>query len=545
MTSLIHDLKNDGYVSVTNQMVRECRRLMERSSKVAHIERILAARPGRKRVHSVTTLLALYALAIDQSRATEAIIARTAEIADALTPSQRQMLGLTSSYHPDQLYRLNALIASLELDCDADGVVPDGSLPFTLNALATDIVNAAIPDQIRPTTTFAVDGTDIESWGNYFTAKRRREAGDDGRIPDPEASMGHRTASQNAKDMFYGHMAHLATDLPEFGFQGNHVPLIRAVAMASNAEGVTARAGLEAIDEVRDLMPVEHVIADRGYTFATADKWASPLAERGIRQTLDLHPAQVGPQPGPVNLPGTRFIDGGLFSDGMPDRLLRLKRVPRFQGAAEHVEHVATFDERSLYAFRRVSESKDIWYGPAYAGRERVRCPNWPTSMTKLDLPLTTCTADTPCSCGARKTVRDFDPRLAQRHLWGTSDWEADYGRRTFVESTNSFLKTQVGKITRGSIRVMGRAKMTLAVGIILAIINMRMIRSRYDIGLTDESIPDIPAAKPPRRKYAARYKQKAKPRTTNAPPPKRGDRSALPASMQPPTIAGRTTTQQ
>lgn len=533
---------NDGYISVTNQMVRDCRRLMDRSQRVADLEKILTARTGRKRVHSVATLLALFALAVDQSRATEAIIARTAEIADALTPRQREILGLTGSYHPDQLYRLNALIARLELACDENGVVPDKALPFTLNTLATDIITASIPEQIRPTTAFAIDGTDIETWSNSYKAYNRRAAG--APASDPDAGTGHRTPSQGQEELFFGHMAHLATDLPEFGYTGDHVPLIRALVMAPNNEGVTSRAGIDLVDEIRAFTPVEHVIADRGYTYATADKWAAPLSERGIHQTLDLYPKQTGPQPGPANLPGTEFIDGGLFSTGMPDRLHRIKRIPRFQGVAGHLEQVALFDERARYAFRRVSENKDLWYGPAFPGRERVRCRNWPASMGKLELPMTNCEPDKPCSCGARKTVRDFDPRLAQRHLWGTSDWEADYGRRTFVESTNSFLKTQIGKITRGSIRVMGRAKMTLALGIILAIINMRMIRNKYDIGLADVNIPDVPVAKPPRRKYAARYKRQPKARTTIDPPAKRGDRSALPAAMQPPSIS-RTTEQQ
>ena len=536
------DLENDGYVSVTNQMVRDCRRLMDRSSKVAEIQQKLDKQRGRKRTHSVATLLALFALSVDESQITSAHIIRTQRIADALTPRQREILGLTGSYHHDQLYRLNAFIARSGLVCDADGVVPDGCLPFTLNALATDIVNASIPDQIKPTTTFAVDGTDIESWGNSHKARAVRAQG--GTPADPDASLGHRTPSQGQKEIFYGHMAHLATDVPEFGYQGDHVPLIRAVALASNAEGVTSRAGLEVIDEVRDVMPINHVLADRGYTYATADKWANPLAERGIRRSLDLHPKQSGPQPGPAKLPGTMFIDGGLFSSGMPTGLKRLTRIAGFLNSPAHAARMAEFDERGRYAFRRVSENKDLWYGPAYAGRERVRCRNWPASMTKLDLPMTNCAPGKPCSCGVRKTVRDFDPRLAQRHLWGTSDWEADYSRRTFVETVNSYVKSQVAKIDRKSIRLMGRAKITLAVGIILAIINMRVIRERYSIGLADENIPDLPAPTPPRLKYKARYKTKPKPRTTNAAPKKRDDRSALPAAMQPPTL-NRTTTQQ
>lgn len=399
---------NDGYISVTNQMVRDCRRLMDRSQRVADLEKILTARTGRKRVHSVATLLALFALAVDQSRATEAIIARTAEIADALTPRQREILGLTGSYHPDQLYRLNALIARLELACDENGVVPDKALPFTLNTLATDIITASIPEQIRPTTAFAIDGTDIETWSNSYKAYNRRAAG--APASDPDAGTGHRTPSQGQEELFFGHMAHLATDLPEFGYTGDHVPLIRALVMAPNNEGVTSRAGIDLVDEIRAFTPVEHVIADRGYTYATADKWAAPLSERGIHQTLDLYPKQTGPQPGPANLPGTEFIDGGLFSTGMPDRLHRIKRIPRFQGVAGHLEQVALFDERARYAFRRVSENKDLWYGPAFPGRERVRCRNWPASMGKLELPMTNCEPDKPCSCGARKTVRDFDP---------------------------------------------------------------------------------------------------------------------------------------
>ena len=74
----------------------------------------------------------------------------------------------------------------------------------------------------------------------------------------------------------------------------------------------------------------------------------------------------------------------------------------------------------------------------------------------------------------------------------------------------------------------MGQAKMTIAVGIVLAIINMRIIRSRYGFGLADTDIPEVPVAKPSRRKYTSRYKRRSKPRTTNAPPAKRGDHTAV-----------------
>ena len=89
----------------------------------------------------------------------------------------------------------------------------------------------------------------------------------------------------------------------------------------------------------------------------------------------------------------------------------------------------------------------------------------------------------------------------------------------------------------------MGRAKMTLALGIIPAIITMRMIRGRHGIALADDQMPEMPVAQPPRRTYAARYKRQPKARKTIDPPAKRGDRSALPAAMQPPTIS-RTTEQ-
>lgn len=47
----------------------------------------------------------------------------------------------------------------------------------------------------------------------------------------------------------------------------------------------------------------------------------------------------------------------------------------------------------------------------------------------------------------------------------------------------------------------MGQAEMTIAVGIVLAIINMRIIRSRYGFGLADTDIPEVPVAKPSPRK--------------------------------------------
>lgn len=69
--------------------------------------------------------------------------------------------------------------------------------------------------------------------------------------------------------------------------------------------------------------------------------------------------------------------------------------------------------------------------------------------------PFTACKPG-KCDCKRKITVGPDDHlQTRQPTVYGTSDWRADYGRRSLVESANAVLKGHHAKIARGSFRVM------------------------------------------------------------------------------------------
>lgn len=95
--------------------------------------------------------------------------------------------------------------------------------------------------------------------------------------------------------------------------------------------------------------PVETLLADRGYTYLQADKWALPIHRMGIEQVFDLHVTQRGTHPGPIT--GTLFLDGGLFTSVLPQRHHDLPAFSLGMTAAENAALCDRYDERAAYAF--------------------------------------------------------------------------------------------------------------------------------------------------------------------------------------------------
>lgn len=265
--------------------------------------------------------------------------------------------------------------------------------------------------------------------------------------------------------------------------------LIRGVAIApaGSSKGV---AGIAAIDAARSCgVPVDHVYADRGYTYLRAENWAHKLADRAITATIDLHRNQRGIDPGPK--PGVIWVDGGLFTNALPKRLRKLLGYPLNQTAEEAAALAKLYDERLPYALLpqgkpNLAKRKQRYRGPALRGV--LRCPNHPQSMRlRADRhPTTSCTPGAVCGCAAT-FVAGPDDRFRERQalLWGTTTWRAAYGGRNLVETANSLLKTHKMRVSRGCVRVRGLFKNAFLFSIILAAVNIAALMSgyKYDIG--------------------------------------------------------------
>ncbi|NEA59271.1 hypothetical protein G3I60_35205 [Streptomyces sp. SID13666] len=389
---------------------------------------------------------------------------------------------------------------------------------ITTTVFIARLLDASLPETMPLTGAVAVDSTDYETWARRRswsghpdvdpdhlpvpdgtpaapTRKVRAvnepgwpRAGRDGRdqhTHDHDARDGYRSGTNlSPGGVFCGHDLHLAVNARAVG--GPEVPFVITGMHLAPAGAHKGTAGLTVLDQFpagtgHRRPQLTEVLADRGYSFCTPARWAYQVRARGLEAVIDLHPRQRGTHPGP---PGTKFIDGGLFSDALPPPLHDLPGFPIGMPSAAKAALRAQYDQRAQYAFTRHSRPDGDGYqrfkGPAVAGK--VRCPNFPRSMRLPQTrPQTRCTPGADCACGQTLTLPpEAMAWTRQRNLCGTTLWAADYGRRSAVESSNAEIKTHRLHIDRGFTRVMGTVKNSVLLAFALAGLNVILLRAWY-----------------------------------------------------------------
>ncbi|MBK8462601.1 MAG: hypothetical protein IPL36_06115 [Nigerium sp.] len=68
--------------------------------------------------------------------------------------------------------------------------------------------------------------------------------------------------------------------------------------------------------------------------------------------------------------------------------------------------------------------------------------------------------------------------RFYQPYVWGSPEWERAYGGRNLSETANSTFKDHHGRFSKGSIKVLGRNKIALALAFFVDAVNTRLIIS-------------------------------------------------------------------
>lgn len=256
---------------------------------------------------------------------------------------------------------------------------------------------------------------------------------------------------------------------------------------------------------------VTDVACDRGYSCCVALSWALPLWERRIVQIFDLYTNQRGVHPGPI--PGTIWLDGGLFADAVPERLRALPIVTRNMPAETKARIHAMYDERAAWAYtpmgaRDERTGAQRFRGPALRGA--LSCANNGKSMrSKTDRPLTNCVTGQPCGCSSTITLGPEAahlPRDRQNPLWATTRWAASYGRRNGIESANAELKTHRALIVRRFTRVFGTVKNAILLAFAYAGVNQRILHAWHAKRLIPDPWVDLlnepaPVLDPPRRR--------------------------------------------
>jgi hypothetical protein len=384
------------------------------------------------------------------------------------------------------------------------------------------LASAFPPGTSCMTLAFALDSTDLETWARRQSWDRRPDIdetsgamhpedegetvdsadtfrtldwpriGPDGRLQhtlDPDPRSGYRSGKNGRrKETFCGWDIHLLTQVPEFGAP---TTLSLALAVATAPAGSDkAAAGMLAIDAlIAAGVKVRELLADRGYTYLKAHRWARKLHDRGILPTFDLHTNQRRARPGPV--PGTIVVDGALFTSALPKDLRSLPKFNQGMSAKEKAALTAKYDMRLPYAFAPYGGvdrlGRQRWRGPTW--RHFLRCRSHPSSMGKArNRPTTTCKPAkvdedgkiiSTCGCGKTVTLGlDFFLRERQPLLFGATAQFASYSRRTAVEELNAEIRTHRDmRFHRGWCRVRGTPKTQALVTFGLVGLNVRMTR--------------------------------------------------------------------
>lgn len=525
---LVRNMTNSPRLS-REQALNAARVMFARFQWPEHLDALEKGRTGpKRRVPFRALIIGMLYYCLMYSRQ-DVHLSKIADELEQLTSAQKQLLGLIGGVTKKNLWlTFDSLVKSLPdapeshdhplVDETTGEIPPCGhscqSISTTVDAFVNHLIGASVADVAPDTGEYAIDGTafrthakllrselsenEVDAIDSTTNRAARRKAGPRVRhTKDPDALAGYQTPSNGNKGTtFVGYEAHLVTTMPQQGHSSGP-SLIRALILSSAGES-KAVAGLACLDNLRKVgritidangerrrtpILVKVLAADRGYSALRAETWQLPLWQDGVDQVFDLRENQRGVRPGPIH--GTVYIDGGLFSNAVPEHLRNLPK-PNPIGATEtaKLNRTALFDQRAAYAWsphsaRNPNNGHQRMKGPVEANR--LRCPNAPRSLRKkASLPLTTCTT-TPCGCSGTTTVTpDDNAREYQWPLYGTTDWLARYGKRTAIESVNAEVKYHRGRLSRSFVRVFTRVRHALLIAANFAAVNYHIVRDWY-----------------------------------------------------------------
>lgn len=493
-------------------------RVIDRADVAAILSQLLDAEVGRHRTISVRGLLVacqLNALA----RHHRAHLVEVARIINALTDDQRAELAIVS-HDPEETYArvdrlFNRLCDVLDQAHVVDGVRVDAKW------LANRLAVAAVPKEFRTSSSVAVDGTDVETWGalhgDAVTVDLDGEATetqlmDDGAIPKPkkparkaqvlavgtdgrkqytvdrDARAGHRSATNSrAAGPYVGYELHLAVQTRDVKWTNG----IDRASLSDEVPGVVTcfslvpagtHRGKAIVDDLINTKTageaIEDVVWDPGYSLCRPGTVHHRLAQAGIHQTFQPVTHQRGSRPFSGD---ALLIDGQLFSPLLPNELRDLPAPPRGASEAEKLAYEAKFNQRARWRMMRHSP-------PDKDGATRWRCPfcskflrarQFPRTMRgSKTVPLVPVDSSCQNCCDGILTAQAVEMAWWQRITYGTTAWRISMGRRQIAESVNAALKGVFADIGRGFMRVMGATKMTVLLGFTLAAYNLDRIRS-------------------------------------------------------------------
>jgi hypothetical protein len=522
-------LDGAGGRATSNADLQIACRIVDKAGVIPVLAPLMDAEVGRHRTISVRGLLVACQLNA-MARHHRAHLVEVARIINALTDDQRAVLGIVK-HDPTQTYdRVDRLFNKL---CD---VLDAGHPGVNAKWLANRLAAASVPSEFRTSSSVAVDGTDVETWGalhgDPVTVDLDGEAAetqlmDDGSAPKPkkparkalvlgvgedgrkqytvdrDARAGHRSATNSrSAGPYVGYELHLAVQTRDVRSTNG----IHRTNLSDEVPGVVTcfslvpagtHRGKAIVDDLiaakKAGEPIDDVVWDPGYSLCKPGTVHHKLAQAGIHQTFQpvTHQRGIRPFSGDALL-----IDGQLFSSLLPEELRDLPSPPRGASEAEKETYEAKFNLRARWRMmRHAAPDKDgatRWRCPFCAGFLRSRA--FPKTMRRpKTVPLVP--VDDGCSkcCNGILTAQAVEMAWWQRITYGTTAWRISMGRRQMAESVNAALKGVFTDLGRGFMRVMGVTKMTVMLGFTLAAYNLDRLRSfRAKHALDEQGQPTV-----------------------------------------------------
>jgi hypothetical protein len=496
-----------------NAELSQARELVRRSGLVEVLEPYLVAEVGRPRLLTLEAFLVV-AILNALHRHHQAHLVEIARTLNALTAQQQELLGL-KRWDKDQSYdRVERLFVELAetLESKVSGL--------DATEFANRLLRAGIPKDLLVSRSWAVDGTDVDTWGALRSKSvvidldgdaiypplegqprvprvtKGRQArvlaiGPDGRkqyTADPDARAGHRsaTATRNA-GTFVGYELHMAVQTRDVRWT-NYVdrtslgPEVAGLITTANLVPAGSHRGdaivSSLIDSKRDGYALENVVWDPGYSLCKPGTTVYPLAAAGIEQTMELVTHQRGIRPFSGD---ALLLDGHLFSPGLPKELRDLPPAPRYMPGHYKAAFEKKYNQRAQWRLVRHSapdrDGVTRWRCPFCAGLLRSR--QLPATMRRSrSAPLASLPEHMSSCCRGTISVAPTELPLTQRIPYGTTAWRISMERRQVVESANSALKGAYTDVSRGFFRVFGRTKITVLLSFTLLAYNLDRVRS-------------------------------------------------------------------
>jgi hypothetical protein len=307
-----------------------------------------------------------------------------------------------------------------------------------------------------------------------------------------DAAWGYKTAKSGQREVGYGFHQHTIVRTPDPTAKPGTEPLLVEGMVVVPANTDVVGASLRLLDRAAKRSRITRVIGDLLYTNLKADRWAAPLADRGIEQVLAMRSDSAGL----VDINGAIMQFGWMHCPSAPMDQRPLPADFARDETPEHHEAIEKF--RNDWAFDRkesgLGQNRSTkWICPAMAGRAGcwARGADNVTAARTLGLPIITPPEDHASRrCCTNKTM-DFTPdptnphhqrKLMQREYYGDRRWRTAFNLRSLVEGAFGILKNPSRqRMRRGQNRLPGLAMANLINASKVALFNEEQLRAWHE----------------------------------------------------------------